>query len=689
LTIGFENSYWGIFLIVCLAGSGAISYLMYFKAKDTASLSRIQIFSLFTLRAIGLFLIFILLLSPLIKHHRTIKEQPVILIALDNSESIKKYKSGIDSLTSQLSAGLKKKYQIEYLTFGDKIEHADSISGSGKVSDYSQLLREANNSYLNRNVGALVLIGDGIYNRGQNPVYLAEGLNFPVYTVAFGDSTIHKDARISNVRSNKVTYLNNQFPVEIELNFTQLNGSLAKIEIENNGSIVYSNTLSINTDNDFKLEYASILANKKGLQHYKARVLPLDGEINLENNEFEIVVQVLENKQKILAVSDGPHPDLGAIKNSLLGLQNYDFSLVSESSVPENLGEYSLLIVNQLPSVKSPSVRLTQELKESRIPVLFILGPQTNIPQFNNLNMNFGIKNQAGTEEATPRFAPAFTAFTVSENIGAMFEYAPPLVVPFGTTESSPLLQTLALQTIKGIATPNVLIGLGAISGRRIGYIAGEGIWRWRLQNYLREGNHEAFDELIRKIIQYLSLKENEDNFNVYYSATYPENNEIEITADLYNDSYEQVNDPEVNLTLKNDSSKEFTYTFDRISNYYKLNLGMLQPGDYRFTASTKLGEKSFEENGTFSVLALNTEMQNTTANLKVMNDLAAASGGTAFYKPDFRSVVAQIEDNKNIAPEKHVQTNFSEMINLKLVFAFLVLVFGAEWFLRKFWGIY
>ena len=53
------------------------------------------------------------------------------------------------------------------------------------------------------------------------------------------------------------------------------------------------------------------------MQHFKIKIRPFEGEANLKNNEYEFVIQILENKQKILMLSDGPHPDLGAIRTSL------------------------------------------------------------------------------------------------------------------------------------------------------------------------------------------------------------------------------------------------------------------------------------------------------------------------------------------------------------------------------------
>jgi hypothetical protein len=42
-------------------------------------------------------------------------------------------------------------------------------------------------------------------------------------------------------------------------------------------------------------------------------------------------------------------------------------------------------------------------------------------------------------------------------------------------------------------------------NNRKIAVLIGEGIWRWRLNEFADTGNTVAFDELFSKLVQYLS----------------------------------------------------------------------------------------------------------------------------------------------------------------------------------------
>ena len=689
MEISFDYRFAGLFVVLSILLAVGISYLLYFRNPANSSLTKFQKIFLVSLRFLSIFLMFLFLLSPLIERKKKIKELPILAVAFDNSQSVQSFATSFGLFQQTLKDRFADDYQLEFWSFGEKVNHTDIFTGTDRRSDYGQVVKSLKNNYINKNIGAMLMIGDGIYNQGQNPENLASGLKFPVYSVGVGDTTRKTDALIRNVKTNKFAFLKNKFPVEIEMEFSKLKSKMAYIDIENNGRSVYSSTLAITSDDDFKLEFVNLEATAAGLQHYKIRIRPFDGEVNHKNNEYEFVIQVAEDKQKILMLSDGPHPDLGAIRISISELQNYEIKLLTGNDVPDSLTTYSLIILNQLPSVKNAASKLLSRIKDSRIPVLFLVGPNSLLEQLNTLDMGLKISASKNTEEVQALFDENFSLFMLSEETKDIFETAPPLVAPFGNTELMPAIQNLAHQSIRNIPTNKTLMAFGTDKGRKIGFIVGEGIWRWRLHNYMANGNHDAFNELTQKMIQYLALRENEDNFNVYHPALYQETDDIELTAELYTDSYELINTPEVSITIKNDSLREFNYQFDRTSDFYRLNAGNLRPGDYSFEAKTQLGNQQFTEKGNFSIVKNDLEIQNTQADFSVLYQLSLQTGGQFYTFENYGTLLDDISQNKQIAVQQHQQIIQNEWINLKLLFFILLVLFSIEWFFRKYWGIY
>lgn len=689
MNLSFETHLAGLLIIAGLLGAVALSYFLYYRNGENSSLTGVQKALLFSLRAVALFLIFLFLLSPRMDHIRTIRKLPVLAVAFDNSESDSAYLNDFFTFRQTLEKKFRGTYQLDFWTFGERAENSEKITGTARRSDYGKILKALKDNYINKNIGAALVVGDGIYNQGQYPQNVAARLNFPVFTLGVGDTAKITDARIMRVRTNKQAFLKNKFPVEVEMKFSKLNSKLAQFDVENNKKQVYSGQLSIVSSDDFQTVRFDLEASQPGLQHYKIRIRPFDGEKNRENNEYNFVIQVLENKQRILMVSNGPHPDLGAIRNSLEELQNYEVKEVAGSNTPDSLKNYSLIVLNQLPSAKNAATRLLEKIKAVRIPVLFLIGPQTMVDQMNLLNMGISVAASPNTEEVQPVFDPNFSLFVLSPVTRETFTQAPPLVAPFGNTTTGAQIQTLASQSIRNVNTSKILLAFGTEKGRKTGFIVGEGIWRWRLHDYAVNGNHDAFNELIYKIVQYLALRQNEDNFNVIYPALFEETDDVKFTAELYNDSYELVNTPDVFMQIKSDSLREFNYQFDRTENDYRLNAGSLPPGDYRFEAATTLGNQHFTEHGKFSVVKNNIETQNKQANFEVLYQIAHLTGGEFQTYANSGILLDEIRNNKQISIQEFHQNIQNEWINLKFLFFVLVVLLATEWFFRKYWGIY
>ncbi len=198
----FETKYWFVVLLAILVAAMATVFLLYFKNRANRTLTKGQIWFLSVLRFLSVFFIAYLLLSPFVQTLKKNIQNPVIITAWDNSGSIistqdsVKVASEIATMKSAFSNELAKKYSIQRYTFGENTSLLNTLNFSEKKSDYSNLITTVVNNHFNENVGALILIGDGIYNQGKNPVNLIDKINFPIYTIGLVDTSQITDARI-------------------------------------------------------------------------------------------------------------------------------------------------------------------------------------------------------------------------------------------------------------------------------------------------------------------------------------------------------------------------------------------------------------------------------------------------------------------------------------------------------------
>ena len=694
--ISFGTKYWFILLIAILVAAIGVVILLYFNNKTNKALSKTQVRILMSLRFLSFFLVAFLLLSPFLRNLKKIVQNPIIVAAWDNSASMISVgdslaiKAEFTSVKTEITQQLGTDFELQEYTFGETSNTYINLNFAEKKSNYSELLSAVNNNHFNQNIGALIIAGDGIYNQGKNPVNLLNEVSFPIYTIGFGDTSIVSDSRIQNIRVNRTAFSGNKFPVEVDVQFSRVRGKPLKLSIIQNGAELESVVITPPNDNYFYSKEFILEAGEAGLKHFSARAEAVGNERNTKNNTSGFVINVLENKQKILILSDGSHPDIGAIKNTLEEQKTYDVSVFTEEPYPANLSEFNLLVLNQLPTSGKSAAKIIETAKISRLPILFITGNKTFLPQLNTFNQGAKIVPLAGSgEEAQPAYNSTYATFNLSEDFIEILPQFPPLQVAFADYEMEADFTPLFYQKLKGIETGKPLMATGKLNGRKIGYIFGEGIWRWRLFDYYQNQSHARFNELINQLIQYLALRENEDNFIVEFKPVYTETDDVILNAEVYNDAFERIASEEVNIEMKNSNDEDFNFTFDVQGQNYYLNAGHLPMGDYSFSAEVTIGNESFNETGSFTVVPVNIENIVTRANHTMLYQLAKQSGGKFYLPNQAEDLIAELKSTNKLKASSYYQEMINELLNLRWLFFVVLLLLSVEWFLRKYWGIY
>ncbi len=688
LELYFDQSYTFLLILISAVFAALISFLGYRNKEQKALFTLLQLNLLSILRFISIFVLLFLILGPAIRRYKQIRQQSVLIVAVDNSQSIESFKSEAEQFINQIETGLDN-YKLEFWTFGEEASNSDTVTYDDVRSDYSNLIQSVKNNYLLNDIGGIVILGDGIYNSGGDPVYESRNIPYPVYTVGIGDTITHKDIAIIDVTTNSTSYLNNFFPVQVDLSFTKADGQNTRLTIEKENEIVYETSLQIYGDDYFKQETINLQAEEEGINNYTLKIEPIDGEENTINNQYEFSINVVSEKQKILFLTHGSHPDISAIIQAIEENNSYEWDIQNLGNSDPNFTDYNLVILHQLPDATRESIQALEALKASRIPYLIFVGSETSIPRLNNLQTGIDIQPTNNTENASPVLNPSFGIFSVDEDFSEQIMNWPPLVVPFGNINIEGGLETVLFQKVQTINTDYPLISMGRINGVKRAYIVGDGMWRWRLYNYLQIGSHEVFDGIIKKMINYLIQKPNEDNFNIYFQTDYPEDSPITMQAELFNESYEPVNEPDVSIEIVSEDGTQYDYVFDKEDDQYALNVGNLPSATYSFTAKTKLGEQSYSEIGSFHVSPVQIEQSETTANFQVLYQIAENTGGNFFTYNEFSQLKNTIDQNNSLEEKKIRQQVYQDFIDLKWLFFVILIILSLEWFLRKFWGSY
>ncbi|MEZ4898444.1 MAG: hypothetical protein R2806_16520, partial [Saprospiraceae bacterium] len=640
-----------------------------------------------------------LLLSPFLKYQTSTIEKPVIVLGMDvsqsvpvrmNSSQVVQYQQGMESLAADLSGD----YNIHRFSFGDGIHEGFQDSFADAVTDITQFLDYVYDQYNDQNLGAVVIASDGLFNEGKNPVYGSKNLKAPIYGVLLGDTTIQKDVRIENIYYNEIVYLGDRFQIQVDVRADaclndQTSLQVYQIDGDNRNRLEQA-PIVINRDPFYQSQNFILEANKPGIQHFRLAVNPVNGEESTANNYKDIYVDVLDARQNILVLASTPHPDLAAIRQGLEKNKNYQVT-TKIFGEPVQVQDYDLVIFHELPAPGKSIAPILQTLNDRKINRWFILGADTDINAFNQSQNAVSISTQIrNTDEVTGVLTNGFGLFTLSDNLKQFLVEMPPLQSPFGEYTTRAGSTVLMEQVISKVETTYPLWLFHADGDIKTGVLAAEGIWKWRLYDYLNHQDHQLIDELIDKTVQYLALQEDKRQFRVYLpKKIFRENEEVRMDAELYNESYELINDPDAFISIFNAKGEEFRFTMDRRNQQYTLQAGFFPEGNYTYRASTTYQNENLTFTGSFSIQPVQLEMYNLTADRSVLEALARNRNGTVILPSTLNSLADQIRARQDVKPVAYAQSVTQPLLMIKWLFFILFFLAALEWFLRRFWGGY
>lgn len=676
----------GWLIIPCLFLGFAFAWLLYQKSNlDNKNLKSI----LFVVRFFIVGILAFLLLAPLLKSIKQRLEKPLIIIAQDASSSIAfAGDKSFDSLKyhqdfKKLATNLSENYEVKTLNFGDGVNNGFNFKQNQKQTDFSQLFKYVKDQYPNQNIGALIFASDGIYNHGANPLTDVKKQIFPIYTIALGDTIPKKDLIVSPINYNNLVYLGNDHEIEIPVSAFMAKGFNSTLKITTNDGQVKNIALSIDKDNWNKTFKINLETKKKGIQKVVIQATAIKNELTTENNTQTIFVEVLDGKEKILILADAPHPDISAIKQAIESNKNYEVKVAFADDLPKDIKDYGLIIFHNLPSVNHPVNQVFEQVtKKSK---WFIIGNQTNTSALSQKQNLLNISGNNTSQDYLAALNTEFTAFSLNEKSKTYLNNLAPLTAPFGNYSLKNAGLVLFNQQIGNVKTNAPLFVFGNDGGLKTAIITGEGIWRWRLEDFEKNENHNAFDELISKSVQYLSAKDDQRKFRVYPTKNrFADNEQIVLDAELYDDAYNINNQPDVSIDLRSKSGKKYSFQFSKIGKSYQLNAGFLPADEYTFEAKTKLGKNTFTANGQFLIEQLNIELMQTTANHQLLYNMANTSGGRMVEPKNLLELVDLIPNNEKVKTISYEEKSYNTLINLKWIFTLIMLLLSIEWFLRK-----
>lgn len=679
-----------VFILLCLALGLIYAYLLY-QSKYTWSKRTNQI--LFVFRAILVSFLAFLIIGPILKLTLNNYEKPTLVFLVDNSISIGETVDSLQwrSIQKQIDETID---GLESQGFGvdlSTLSESSNIEFDQPTSDLNGIVRNKIGQYEGKNLAGLIIMSDGIYNSGNSPLYTPSRV--PIYAIGVGDTTERVDIVLRNVLYNKIAYQGNQFPLRVEVMAQGLQDHEAVTSVYQKGKLLVREKKNVGSKSVLEFDF-QVEASEKGLQRLDITVEPVAQERNRKNNYASVFVDVVEGKKKILLVAPAPHPDIKAIRAVVEKNANYEFTVhmpgIKEAPAEAlKLENIDLAIFQQAIDYSGRTTALFNRLMENGTSMLIMLGERSNLRQLVTNEIPITFENPGQWDAVTPIINPDFKDFGFSDKLNNIFARYPPANVPFGKFTYPPNANVLLFQRIGRVNTARPLLFTMITNEQKSAILTGDGIWKWRLDEFAETQKTEGFDEVFSKLIQYLSTREDRRKFRSFpiqneFTASEP----VVFESQVYNELFEQVFGQKINIVLNNEKGEATEYSYVTGPGSSRYRIGGLKEGVYRYVTSAEINGAKESTKGEFLVTEQNIESQNLTADFGLLRKWAGNTGGK-FYPVQNMDQLQQDFTTVEAHSLIHSEESFNPLINLKIVFFFLLLLISAEWFARKYLGGY
>jgi hypothetical protein len=709
------------FVFVLLAATCSLALSVFVYRSTVPPVSSAKRYVLISLRSVGLFLLFLLLGEPLLSLITHSVDQPVIAVLTDNSQSMaltdrsgRREQTVKSILGNEVWRRISKEGRMIYSIFDVQARSltaitADSLTFKGEGTDIAEALKSMKQASVSSNLQAVVLITDGNATIGMNPLYEAEALGVPVFTVGIGDTIEQRDLLIRKTVTNEITYAGIKLPVHVTVHSSGFGGERVLVSLHDGAALLDEKPLTLENGTREYLVPLSCITEKEGVQKFTAEVSSLPGELTPRNNRMNFFVKVLKNKVRVALIAGAPSQDEAFIRRALASDRNIELiPFVEETDGQfhestfngEALKAVDCIVLVGFPTEHSQprSMQTILSAADAGKPFLILLSRTIDFGRLRSLDLllPFSIESMTSNElqifaavPETQRNNPILKMST-SINTVEFWSKLPPVFRQQGNFRPKVESEVLATVRFQSMPLADPFIVARNVNKRKSLAVLGYGLWRWNMLSDAGSGTDMVLEHFLSNAVRWLTLQEDSRRIRVQSTKRmYTTQDAVEFIGQVYDDNYQPVDEAQIEVRVRNESGTNSILLNAAGSGQYQGTFESLREGEYKFTAAvTANGAALGGDEGTFSVGGQNAEFLETRMNKPVLQQIAAQTGGRYYDSGDIRSLDQDVAAMPNFKPRDVSTSAEVEIWNSRWMLALVLVVFAFEWFLRKRYGM-
>ena len=264
----------------------------------------------------------LLLLRPVVVVSSVIPRSSYVAVLVDDSLSMKlRDVSGgnatrLDTVKQVLlntSAGqtsflnrLDQKFKTTLYGFSgglSRLKDANDLFGEGRTSDVAGALDETIKRSSGMPLSAVVLATDGASNVPSditNTLRELRARDIPVFTIGVGDTAKPLDAELTRINMPRRVLVGSRVNVETFVGLSGYNNTKVLLGVREDGRAIKTEQFELR-GNDTQAINLEITPTTPGVHRYTVEITPLDGELTIDNNKQDALVEVIRRSTATVA----------------------------------------------------------------------------------------------------------------------------------------------------------------------------------------------------------------------------------------------------------------------------------------------------------------------------------------------------------------------------------------------------
>lgn len=345
----FRFAAWsGSYVALAIAGAAAVAAVVAYRTAGPRVRLRDRVV-LAGLRVGLIALVAFCLLRPMLIVNAAVPQQNFIGVLLDDSRSMQIadhdgapraafVRQEFGAPDRGLLKTLSDRFMVRTFRFSgtaSRLEAEDDLTFSGGQTRLGVALEGARQEMAGLPLAGLVVVTDGADTAEEalgSSLLALRAQGVPVFTVGVGRETLPRDIQIGRVSTPRYALKGTTLMVDVLISQTGYAGSTVTLDVEDDGRIVGSQTVQLPSDGSAATARVRFTAADAGPRVFRFKVAPQDGELVVENNTREAMIDVRDRREKILYFQGEPRYDVGFIRRAVADDRNLQLVLLQRTA---------------------------------------------------------------------------------------------------------------------------------------------------------------------------------------------------------------------------------------------------------------------------------------------------------------------------------------------------------------------